>query len=208
MKTCELRFKVERVVFDQDGIVSEEISAIISALSDLQFVSLLGDKNGNQQNSDFDQAFARALGKARWVIEPQGKWPRLSGTADGWDPRPDIVAASPHSNSRFLFEIEKANRYRVWDDIMKLWCFQHEHQCDHGVIICPTKYATDKAERHPYQYARECLSLLRDTAKVPVELLRKITLIGYTQTVWNGQKYVEWDKQICSVLKSQARSTP
>lgn len=206
MQPRQLHFRVGKVVWDASDSFRKEISDIVCALSDLRFVSILSERNGSQQKSDFDQSLETALKQnTRWLIEPKRNWPRLKHSADGWNPRPDIVAVAPVSNTRFLFEIEKANRYKVWDDIMKLWLFQHEHQCEHGVLVCPTLYATPTAEREPYRYARERLSLLRDAAKVQPELLRKITLIGYEQTVWNGDRYVQWNRQVCSFLKSQKR---
>ena len=201
-----LHFKAEQVLCEQHSErFSAEIDDLMKAILGLSFASELGEENSHQQRSNFDEALEKALAEIpEWRIIKAAEWPSLRKKAGDWNPRPDIVAESRRRpGERVIIEVEKANRQKVWDDIMKLCLFRQQGLCGLGVLICPSNYATRGADRSPYSYGTSPIPLSpaeggRGEFRTPPV---NLSSIGYTQLVLDSGDYVRWDRHACKKLK-------
>lgn len=169
---------------------SEEIEWITRALNGLEFTVETSAVNSGQLNSGFDNALRLELcNLPGWKAEPTSNWPRLDALF-GWNAKPDVVMRS-HRKATLIIEVEKGNKYKVYDDLMKLRLFANSgsHSC--GVLICPMNHPNRKSNRNPFGYAKRAIHLLQCAAKVDASFLERTALIGYRQLVFDGSRFVE-----------------
>jgi hypothetical protein len=162
--------------------------------------------NNAQFVSGFDHEFQVALAALPgWHLQASSKWPRLSKEV-GWDAKPDIVVQS-HRDRILVIEVEKGNKYKVYDDLMKLRPFANSGSNTCGVLICPTNNPNRWAMRDPHAYAKRAMRLLRIAAGVTDHFFERLALIGYTQSILEGDRPVPWTPQLRSGLDRSTAST-
>lgn len=179
--------------------VLEEIK---DALIGLEFSMSIGQSNSDQFESGLDQIIAARLIRQGWIAREDRDCPQVARPDIGWAARPDLLIERSGA-PKIIIEVEKSDKRKVWDDLMKLWLLVDGENADLGLLICPTNYASRTTDWNLFDYARRSILLLQHAAQVPSVRLSKLAVIGYTQRLLDGSNTAPWNKAACKRLKPE-----
>lgn len=204
MNADDIQFKISAVdafYLGDSAVVHRTVGTLKEAIIGLKFPVAIGNANSDQFESRFDQSFAVRLRETGWTVLEDRDCPEVSRPEIKWAARPDLMLESA-DRERIVVEVEKSNKFKIWDDLMKLWLLTEAEGAGVGLLVCPTNYASRKADWDLFAYARRCMLLLQRAAEVPAARLSRIAVVGYTQDLLDGLRYVRWDRAACRRLKS------
>lgn len=196
MNVGEVLFEISAVekFHTAEQPASDTIGRVMEAMIGMRFSTVTGSSNSNQFSSSFDADLAVKLRQLGCDVKEDRYCPELARSAEiKWAGRPDLLLEFD-GTQKIIVEIEKSNKFKIWDDLMKLWLLTEEANASLGLLVCPKNYVSRKADWDLFAYARRCLLLLERSAKVSRDHLSHVAVIGYTQALVEGSELVPWNR--------------
>jgi len=186
---------------------SELLSCVVDATKAIEMMQFTGTiasaANAYQVNTDFDTALiARMIEVADWqsallpALGQLGEIPSIQ--PDGLLRKDDVTVA---------IEVEKSNKKTIWFDIIKILMLVQQHAADFGLLLVPRNYAHKHGEWDLFKEARFYRWCLLRFAKVGLDLLSKLAIIGYTQELQVAGNWMRLNSSALTDIKRQARQS-
>lgn len=157
---------------------AQSLEAIVSAVEDVQPGIFLEATSGHELR-EFDDGIAAALPEYEYEHAPEsGRNPACKLWADkGFDHSVDLY----HPEHRIAIEVEKSERKRVSDDLLKFikggqTYRDNRHRIEFGCLIVPTNY---RGSGNIYGGVATTLDFMRGILHV-----EDVAVIGYSDPRW------------------------
>ena len=196
---------IERFPEDCDsGAAAYE--ALGGLVGDLRYQGYIeGKENGYQVNLNFDdKVHERACSEGQdCASETVLRAPREVARAVGR--KADMLLRVPGTDSVVVVEIEKANREKILRDIVKMLLFFESSQADLAALICPRNYVHTNGVWRVFDTARQVLRAFIRVTDLPQSKASRLALIGFTQEIFLGGRWITWDETAREDFQAQAR---
>ena len=117
----------------------------------------------------------------------------------------DMLLRVPGTDSVVVVEIEKANREKILRDIVKMLLFFESSQADLAALICPRNYVHTNGVWRVFDTARQVLRAFIRVTDLPQSKASRLALIGFTQEIFLGGRWITWDETAREDFQAQAR---
>lgn len=186
----KINLAVDEIEIYSDSYLGDFLRDEINMLEGVQYsLECISRKNSYQLISDFDQ-----------VIE--NNFINNGAIQHSFIPSCNVSIEYDFSleigGSKVVFEIEKANKEKLLYDILKMHVYL-EFGVDAAVLVCPKNWIHSGGSIDIFAIAKERLKLCKQFRMADPDKIKKILIVGFTQT-HNGKKL---GKQILKEMKNQ-----